>query len=202
MSAITDLASVKSLIGKTDANSDAVFAQIIAAASTALGNYCNLNFDEHEFIEDRDGNGAGRMMLANYPIAAIHTVTINGAAVGASNGLPSGRGWRARVGSRAVMLDGGARFAEGHRNVTITGTAGYGGVNPWPADLSYAANIWVAARYAERQRYGGVSSKSLAGESIGYTQPDPATGSASTGIPAAAKLILQNYMNTVPESGL
>lgn len=191
--ALTTLAAVKTFAGQPGNASDAVLQPLVDGASVALGNYLNRALDEHAFTEYRNGTGSAMLSLANYPIVSISSIFIDGIALAAGD-------FSAFPGTRVIVLKNGRVFRRDMRNVQIIGVAGYGGAIAWPSDLQLAAHYWILARFNERSRIG-VGSKSLAGESISYSGPDPAVGSASTGMPAAAKTILSNYANVVPETG-
>lgn len=193
---ITTVAAFKAYAGITGSNQDALIASMIDPCLKAIGNFCNRNFASRTITELRDGNNASRMMLANYPITQITSVIIDDIILSASDYI-------APLGSRTLVLKD-RKFTRGMLNVQITLLAGYGDasgvagvdINPWPSDLVLAQHLYMLIRIRERERIGAAS-KSLAGESISY---DDGSGSVP-GIPKAAVTILDNYLNTVPESG-
>ena len=203
--AITTVAEIKALAGITTSNGDTVLASLLAQTVAAIGEFCNRDFVSRTVIGYRDGNDATRMMLANYPVVSISSVLINDVAIPQSTGYYS-PGWFCNIGTRALLLRGGSRFTRGQRNVVIASVAGYGddaGLIPWPADLKEAVQVIVLTRFNERTTYG-INSKSLAGESVNYGDSASASSSSrkNPGFPAAARVVLANYQNTVPETGL
>ena len=140
------------------------------------------------------------MQTVGYPITAFSSLNIDGRNIPASvNGsfgyifVPNGR----------MLILKGCSFSRGDRNVVMSYTAGYGdagGLAPWPDDLKMALLMYVTTRFKERDRLG-VGSKSLAGESITFTDGPSGTSSSSGGIPSAARDVLFNYLNVLPESG-
>lgn len=201
---ITTVAEIKLLGGNTSSSSDPLLSSLLAQTLTAIGEFCNRTFPSNSFTEYRDGNGGTRMLMANYPLAGVSSVTINGVAVAQSTGFNSA-GWSYNVGTRSLIMRGGVRFAQGQRNVVITGVAGFGddaGLIPWPSDLKHAVQVIVLTRFNERTTYG-INSKSLAGESVNYGDSASASSSSrkNPGFPAAARVVLANYQNTVPETG-
>jgi len=204
---LATLADLKTFMGLTSNNSDAVLQTILDSSELAIGNYCNRNFTSHSMTEWRDGNGNARMQLATYPLTAVQCVTIDNQVVPpyGTNG-PFGYQWA--LGGRALWLAGcNYRFTRGMRNVQVVCTGGYGDasgpggtdVMPWPSDLKLALLEYATTRFKERDRLG-VGSKTLAGESITFDSGS-GTSASSMGIPAAARVILDNYLNTIPETG-
>jgi len=187
---------VRLYLGSLSSAQEPVVEELIAGGILAMGNYCNRDFRSAQRTEYRDGNGAARMLAVHYPITAFSSLTIDGQSVPAS--VNDGPGYF--YSGRAIVLRGGYRFSPGLRNVVMTYTAGYGDGVPWPEELKMATVMYVTTRLRERERLG-VGSKSLAGESITYTDATSGTSSGSRGIPSAAMTVLTNYMNTVPESG-
>ena len=198
-SPIISLADVKALAGISDTNSDAILSNLISAVEPAFANFCNRqSFVESAFTEYRNGTGSPIMVLASYPIVSVSSVEIGDSVIDQVSGPPWSTGYSYVQGSRVVQLHK-KKFEMGRRNVVITGVAGFGNVIPWPADLQFAAQQWVLARYRERSRIGQGGSQSMAGQTVSYV-PDAASGSPTTGIPAAAAQILRGYKNTIPEN--
>ena len=203
--AIASVSEIKVFAAIQTDNQDSVIASLISPCLQAIGNFCNRNFQSHIITEYRDGNDGVGIMLANYPITTLSGLTVDDVAIPKSvNGLP---GYIAYSGGRRVTLKG-YRFTRGSRNVAMTLTAGYGDgsmpdgsdIMPWPDDLKLALMMFVAVRLKERTRLG-VGTQAMAGQTVTYTDATSGTSGSSQGIPSAARIILENYMNTVPESG-
>jgi hypothetical protein len=196
MSQIATAEDVRLFLGSLSASQEPLVESLISSCTHAIGAYCNRDFASAERTEYRDGNGASRMLSVHYPITSFSALVINGQNIPASvNGSPG-----YFFSNRTIVLTG-YRFTEGLRNVVMRYTAGFGGAVAWPEDLKLALIMYVTTRMRERDRLG-VGSKSLAGESISYTDGPSGTSSVSEGVPAAARTVLENYMNTVPENGL
>lgn len=207
--ALTPIATrddIKEFGGFTGTNLDALIDSLMGPCLTAIGNFCNRDFTAVTTTEYRDGNEASRMLLAHYPIAQITRVQIDQSIITVSTSGSNGYFFIPR--GRTVILVGN-RYGRGLRNIQIDLTAGYGDgikpgggdINPWPEDLKLAYMMYITTRIKERSRLG-IGSQSLAGQSISYTDGPSGTSSGSQGIPAAARTILENYVNTVPENGL
>lgn len=201
--AITTAAEIKALGAITSTNADSLLNVLIPQCVQAMGSFCNRQFTSATHTEYRDGNGGTRIMLANYPVIAVTSVNIDGVDIPQSTGFNS-PGFFAAPGSRALLLRGGYRFNAGQCNVVITLSAGYGddgNVSPWPADLKLALQMFVLTRYNERTTYG-ISSKALAGESVSLGGGGASGGAAKgDGLTSAARSTLEQYLNTIPESG-
>ena len=203
--AFAALADVKSFIGVTSANADSLLQSLLDSSVTAFASYCNKDsFFNTTYTAYRDGNGGTKMIMVNSPITSVASVVIDGTAIlPAVNG---GTGYSFAPGGRLVWLNG-YRFNRGIRNCVITYTAGYNDaakLYPLPGDLGLACKMYVAMRYREKDRLG-IGSRSLAGESVSYTDGHTTGNTAGlnpSGMPPAAMNILENYMNMVPESDL
>jgi hypothetical protein len=203
---ITTLQAIKEFAGIANNNQDSIITALMPQCLMAIGNYCNREFASASETEYRDGNGASRMLMVNYPLTAVSSVTVDGVAISPSvNGT---MGYFYVPKSRNLILVG-YKFTQGLRNVRVALTAGYGDASgpsgsdicPWPADLVLAYTSYLVTRLRERTRLG-IGSQSLAGESVTYTDSPSGTSSGSMGIPAASRVILDNYANMVPETGL
>ncbi len=197
MQPLITLDEVKNYMGKSSSNnnSDQALLMLIDAVVPAFEGFCNRRLATREATSYRDGNGAARMSLTSYPLSNVVSVVIDKRTLNASEYFWS-------IGGRSIVLTGG-RFTQGMRNVQIDYVAGFGddaNLNPWPSDLKVAACMWVTTRIKERERLG-IGSQSLAGQTVTYDGTS-GTNQASEGMPAAARSILSNYYNFVPESGV
>lgn len=193
--AFSTLQEIKDFCGITSSNNDAVLQLLIDSVEGALCSFCNRDALLLKTTEElRDGTGSSKLVLVEYPLETVASLTINGRLIpAAADDMSSGYFFKA--GGRVLNLRGYA-FDSGNRNVRINYTAGYGGAFPLPPDLKMAARMYVSARFKERERTG-VSSRSLAGENVAYS-----SGANDVfGMPASIANILENYLNIVPESG-
>jgi hypothetical protein len=167
---LTTLATVKAwLPGSTGggiayATDDALLGRLITAASSFVQSWLNRTVALAPYVEIRDGRGAARMSLANYPVVSVASVTIDGISIPAA---PDSQGSGYTVSDEAVFLTDYS-FTRGMRNVVVAYTAGY--ATP-PPEIEQAVIELVALRYKERERIGLVS-KGLAGETTAFSQRD------------------------------
>jgi hypothetical protein len=162
--ALTTLAKLKQYGNITEVESDTLLLRMIDSASASIETYCSRTFLSASHAEVRDGNGNKRMGLRHFPVTAIASVTINGQVI-PPRPSPLSNGYT--FDDLTVRLTG-YTFEEGIDNVEVVYTAG---LNAIPNDVDLACCEVVMLRYKSRDRMG-VSSKSLAGETISYTNDD------------------------------
>ena len=187
--AFVDLAEMKVYAGVTSTGSDDILQSLLDASTPALEAYCNRKLAFDQFTDYLSGTGKTSITLANYPLADVSSLVVDGQTI--SRAVGRGDGYYFPPGGRRLFLRGRV-FSQGVANVAVTYTAGY---DLAPDDLKLAVKTWVQARFKERTRIGEAS-KTLAGESITFNN-----WQSGDGMPSAAKAILKNYMNFVPMSG-
>ena len=184
MSDLTTLADVKLWLNISTSTDDALLTRLITAASRFIETWSNRSFSGvASFTETRNGSGLYRLMLANYPVTAVASVTVNTVLIPlASSSVASGYFWDS-VGN--IYLSG-YLFTRALQNVSITYSAGFTSV---PMEIAQACIDLVSIRYKERGRIGEAS-KSLGGnETVSFIVKD---------MPDNMKTILQNYKKVVP----
>jgi hypothetical protein len=164
--ALTTLANVKQYlqIEPDDTSADDLLERMIDAASVTIERYCGRTFLQANYTEVRHGTGQRRMSVRNIPMTAVSSVTVNGRSIPARPGA-TGQGFT--FDQYCVNLTG-YDFTDGYDNVAISYTAGFAAV---PADVDLACCELVSLRYKTIDRLG-VTSKSLAGESISFNMGD------------------------------
>lgn len=149
---------------------------LITAYSQWVRSYCSRDFDQRGYTRRFDGRDNATILLPQYPIVAIASVTICGTALAAQSAPGQYGYW---FDEDSVNLDG-CRFPWGRGNVVISWTAGYATI---PVDISQAVNEIVGLRYATRDKQGW-SSKTLAGETVAIVTKD---------MPASVQTVLDQY---------
>lgn len=164
--ALTTLANVKQYlqIDPLDTDADALLQRMIDAASATIERFCGRTFLQATYTEVRDGSGQNRMTVRHIPLTAVASVTVNDKPVSAR---PSASGNGFVFDEYGVKLTG-YTFTDGYQNVVIQYTAGFATV---PDDVEMACCELVSLKYKTIDRLG-VTSKSLAGESISFNQGD------------------------------
>jgi hypothetical protein len=162
---LTDLTSVKLWCGIANTSKDAVITTLINSCSQELINYMNRTIYSEARTEIRDGNGKNTMTLAHYPLTAILSVIVNGIEykeIQQSDRISKGV---KIIGERRILAQGFV-FTKGISNVELFYVGGYSVI---PDAIKQACNELVAMRLKnERDDRQGVSSKSLAGESVSF----------------------------------
>lgn len=163
MSNLANLQDVRDWLGiqNDQTTDDAILDRMIARASemilSGIGRPAILS---QAYTEVRDGLGMTRMMLRNWPLRSVTSVTIDGVAIPAQTSVPLGAGymfqaWNGIAPGRAGFIDLiGYAFNRGRSNIQVVYTAGYDAV---PAAIESACIELVALRYKERSRIGQTS---------------------------------------------
>lgn len=186
---LTTLASVKAWIPVTTTSDDDLLTALVTRASTFVQSWLNRTIASQAYAEVRNGQGMPVMLLQNYPISAIASLSIDGIVVPARS--PLGPGSFSNPGgytfdANAVYLSGWV-FCSGFQNVAISYVAGYADT---PADIVQATNMIIADWYRNaRGSRVGVQSESIEGQSISFMREQ---------MPKAAELILLQYRRVAP----
>lgn len=179
MADLTTLADVKAYLRITNTADDAVLTRLISAASEYIRSWLNRDIDQRTYTEVRDGKGHPKMSFPNYPITDVTSITVDGQAIPKAT-TSTAPGWVLDDTGIMIQLRGCYNFNRGVQNCVFVYTAGYA---PVPADISQACIEMVCYRFKESDRIG-VSSKTLAGEVISFSQKD---------IPANAATLMIQY---------
>lgn len=178
-------AAVRAYVGATSTNDDTELQTLCDAAANGIETWLNRIIQTTSYTTVTDGNGKTQMLWPDYPVTAVFGVTIAGVAANAIASPTDFTSQGYRFDQHRIVLQGGLLFTKGTLNVSLTYTAGYATI---PPELLQAAVETVALKYKQRQTIG-ISSKSLAGESISFVQSD---------FPKSALGIMANYKRVVP----
>lgn len=172
---LTTVATVKALLGVTVTDSDTLFQTLITACSQAICNYCGrATFLEATYNEIYDGTGRDWMLLRQWPVQAITSITYGATVItNAATGLPLNSGYLLEAplpsGGEQRLILYGYCFPRGRGNVTVNYTAGYPTV---PTDAAQAAAEMVGEAFERRKRFGQ-NSKTLGGqETVSFSTKD------------------------------
>jgi uncharacterized phiE125 gp8 family phage protein len=148
---------------------DAILDRLITACSEAFRLAVDRDIrtpDTTSYIDTFSGDGGSTLFLAEYPVKAITTLTVDGAAV-AERVTSGDGGYILDKESGRVDLDGSV-FTEGIDNVAIQYQAGYPAI---PPEVEQAVIEMVAHEFKKRDRVGQ-SSTIVGGESHVYFSRD------------------------------
>ncbi|MDO5686757.1 MAG: phage gp6-like head-tail connector protein [Neisseria sp.] len=171
-----DLSALKAQMGIDNARRDGELQAALNGAISAAAAFIGADIALQEYAEQYDGNGKDRLVLRQYPVHQVLSVEIDGKPDAA---------WR---NDDWLLMAQGAAFPRGVRNIKVRYTAGY---DPIPDDIQAACIMIAQARLNDFENKG-IQSKSLAGETITYSN-----FTQSRGIPPAALAILQNYVRQI-----
>lgn len=179
--ALATVEQVKQYLGINNENDDALLQRLVTSAGDWIQQWCNRNFGIDTYTDKFDGTGLYQYMFANYPVLSISQVMVNTVVVPAATSQNDvGYVFTDR---RLILRD--YNFAKGLLNCSVTYSAGFAEV---PPEISQACVEICVHRYKERDRIG-LTSKGLAGETIGFSQKD---------MPEDARTILTNYKKVIP----
>lgn len=179
---LTTLDNVKAWLNLTATADDDMLTRMITALSSYIQSWLNRQLASQSYTEVRDGAGKGTLTLANYPVTAVASLTVNGVAVPyATNSQGNGYLFDQY---RIIMVGGGYTLTEGVQNIVVTYTAGYAAI---PPEIEQACIELIATRYRERDRIGQTS-KSIAGETVAFSIRD---------FPPSVQTILNNYKKVI-----
>ena len=168
---LTTLADVKAWLqtgqNPFPATDDTLLARLITAASQFIQSWLNRQIAAADWQELRDGTGGQLMVLANSPVAAVLSLTIDGLAIPPATtdgGFDAGYSF-----TPTELALRGYVFTRRPQNVIVTYTAGYALT---PPDIAQACIELVCQRYRERSRIGEVSKALGGGETVSFSQKD------------------------------
>lgn len=174
---LTTLANAKLWLGITQSTDDAQLSRLVTAASDFITSYCNRSILSAAYVGEKyNGNGNKALVVRQWPIVSVQSLSINGLAVAASD---------LTFEDRVIYLNGSQILVVGQANVLVSYTAGYAVV---PPAIEQACIDLVALKYRERDRIGHVS-KSLAGETVTFLMSD---------MHPNTRTLLNEFTNKVP----
>jgi hypothetical protein len=167
---LVQLAAVKSWCGVTTTNDDALLATLITQISRGVYNYINRSFLlPTNVVEFYDGNGHRQLLLRNWPVGAITSLTIDGDIIPAAPALVANAPLQAGYVLEAsddqppgamqqLFLRGAYRFRKGRQNICVAYRAGYeilGEAQTIPATAPY--QLTAFAPYGQWAQDTGVA---------------------------------------------
>jgi len=161
---LTTLSDVKAWLNVQTTNDDALLTRLISAASTFIQSWLNRQIASQSYTQTLNGNASRKMVLENWPITAVSSLTIDGVVVSQS---PNSQTTGYMFDDKVVYLISRS-FCRGLQNIVISYTAGYSSV---PLDIAQACIELVSMRYRERDRIG-LASKAVGGETTAYSLKD------------------------------
>jgi hypothetical protein len=172
---LTTLAAVKDWLGLAVSGDDMKLARLISAVSAFIQSWINRQLVSASYTETRDGTGTRRLALANYPVTAVASVTLDGVT------LPSYQYvWTSTASSSRAGFSAAARITWSSPT-----PPGYSTV---PMDIQQACIDLVALRY---QRAAAVTSRAR------RRQNETVIYAGDADMPASIAGVLQQYKRVV-----
>lgn len=177
MAAYATLADLKEWLSipSTTTTSDALLTRLLNAATAFMDTYMGRDgLLSAARTETRSGTGHKRLMTRHWPVTAVAAVTVNGEAI------PVSSSWDATGYTHdadSIVLRNRV-FDKGDLNVSLSYTAGYAAV---PADIVQACIELAGLKFRTRDTSAsGWVSKSLAGETVSFSQKDMSSSVKTT----------------------
>jgi hypothetical protein len=141
-------------IAITTTTDDGLLRTLADTANAEIAKALQRNILTASYTQTRNGTGTARLMLPNFPVTAVASVTLVGPPSQPNAGAPAQLltlGVDYTFDAYGLVLYHGAKWPKGTQNVAVVYTAGY---NSMPADLIHAASKVGALRYRELERLG------------------------------------------------
>lgn len=168
------------------ATDDGLLSRLITAASGFIETWLRRAVLSADWREIRDGSGGQRLVLANFPVTAILSLTVDGLTIPPAP-PDGGFGFGYSFTATELALRGFV-FTRRPQNVIVTYTAGYQAV---PPDIAQACIELVCQRYRERSRIGEVAKSRGTSETVTFSQKDMGD---------SVKTLLSQYRAAAPVS--
>lgn len=157
---LTSLANLKAYLGITVTTDDTLLTALITRESARIEAWLSRTLASTSYSRVFNGNGGRLLLLPDYPVTAVSSLTIDGVTVPASSGVDVA----GYVFNNDAIFLRDYRFMKGVQNVAVSYTAGY---ETTPLDVEQSCIELAALSYKNRERLG-LSSKGLAGETTSF----------------------------------
>lgn len=174
--AIVDTETALEFLKLTSPNEDeeAVLTVICDQISEAVEDYCGRIFEFATFTEDYDGSGTRILMLRQYPIDDITTVTRTKADAANTEVVVAAAEYTINDESGMLLMHpvnhvDSSIWVKGEQNYEIVYDAGYD-EDDMPNGIVGACNIWIATVFQKaKHNLFAVQSSTIGDETVNYT---------------------------------
>lgn len=142
-----------------------ILQRLLSEVSLGIEQYLSRPLFASAFVETRTGTDTFNLVLKNFPITSVESLTINGTPVPAIVN-PYDNGYRFDADAIYLVGQKFPRFPP--KCIVVSYHAGY---NTIPGDIEDAAIRLTALRFKERSRIG-MSTEGMAGQATSYTRYD------------------------------
>jgi hypothetical protein len=191
---LVTLAQAYAWLSVASGTDDANMQLAVSAYSQLITDFCSRPFVLTTFNEVYDGRDMPRLVLRNYPVTTISSLSIFGIPQVAATSV-YGPGYI--FNNRTLDLLGGDVFTRGMENVAITYQAGFATI---PFNIQMACLDWLKSSYMARTRDLALASH-RAGDTEEKFEPGGAVtklGSSTVPMPATVFATLSQYLDFVP----
>ena len=186
------LADVQAYTGDSTTGTASVYTALIPKVSAAIEAYCSRTFGQASYTENRNGNGADRIMVRNLPLTAVTSVMVDTVPIPAA---PDAVSFGYVFDDSTIYIRAGRKlspppagylgaypvcFSRGVQNIALAYTGGYATI---PPDVNQAACEWISFKTAKRSRLDK-KSEVLAQQTVSFDL---------SGMPDTVKALLFTY---------
>lgn len=133
---LTTLAAVKAYLKIESTHDDTMLEDLINACSTAIENYCGRKFKEQPFDEEYDGTGKNYLLLEQFPVKSINSLSIDGIVLDPSE-------YKVKK-NNGVLIRNNSVWPIGDINISVSYIAGLSSI---PSPLELACKHYVMSFY-------------------------------------------------------
>jgi hypothetical protein len=193
---LVTIAQAYAWLGITPFSDDINMQFAVSAYSQLIASWCSRNFVSASYTEVYDGHNSPTLLLRNYPVTAVSSLSIDGVAITPAGAAPFGDGYTFDN-VRTVAMQGCSQFNRGLQNISISYTAGYVTI---PFDLQMACLNWLKSAYLARTRDGNVTSQRAGDTEQKYQAGGAVMALAGTIVPMPPDVyaVLSQYRDNLP----
>ena len=168
--------------------------RVITAVSTAMQNLIGRDIISQSHTEVFDGRGRYRIMMSNWPITGVDSVTLGELATISVPARSSG-GPGFTFSDKFVYVDPPYLFERGRRNVRIVYTAGYATI---PLDLEQGCLTWIKAIMDGANYSAALKSQSAGQSKLDWSHVITRLNNLTIMAPPAVVSMLAPYQKVTP----
>jgi hypothetical protein len=133
---LTDIDTALAWLGLPNDDGIGTVAKLVTAISTQIQQFLSRTIAVASYSKAFNGRGGQMLMLPDYPLVSVSSVSVNGSAIPVRSGATPGYVFS----EKTIYLDPPYRFTKGFQNVAVAYRAGYEQV---PPDIERACLEWL-----------------------------------------------------------
>lgn len=157
---LTTLENVKGWLDLSGNEHDDLLNRLVTACSAFVVSWLSIGILHTTYTDKRTGHGGKAMTMANFPLLAVTSLTVDGVVIPAA---PNSQCPGYTFDDNTIYLNGYS-FSRNKNNVLVTYEAGFDMV---PFDIEQAVVETVGLRFKEKKRIGKTS-EGLSGQTTSF----------------------------------